>query len=71
MSIKNEDIESQIDYTNDFSGRGRPHTRDGFGHIPGLSQDAAEDDSGLITSDSDFDRAAEAAGYSGYEAMGI
>lgn len=37
-------------------------TADGFLNIPGHNPEAG-DDSGLITSDSDFDKAAEKAGY--------
>ena len=66
MSAKNDDLDSVNAYSEDRNRRipGASNTAGeaGFLNIPGHNPNGAED-SGLITSDSDFDKAAEKAGY--------
>jgi len=70
LSVQIEDVDSIVQYSQDGShaaitGGANTAGATGFGVDLGAQE---EEGSGLITSDSDFDKAADAAGYTGYEA---
>ena len=68
LSIRNDDDADGVAYSEDYHKRqisGAYNTindTEGFLNIPGHNPEG-DNDSGLITSDSDFDKAAEKAGY--------
>jgi hypothetical protein len=66
LSLKNEELDSKYfenseKGNNTMVGGAQTHGSAGFGNIPGLNE--GDEDSGLITSDSDFEEAQKELGY--------